>query len=127
MTREEAIAIFKGFKFLPREMKAVEMAIKALEQEPCENAVSRQAVLNEKYLIELEDGQSFYCINPEDVEALPPVTPTRKHGEWEKEVFDLGVKIPVRVAYQCSECGNYFDSEFNFCPHCGADMRGENK
>lgn len=46
------------------------------EQEPCEDAVSRQAVLNEKYLIELEDGQSFYCINPEDVEALPPVTPT---------------------------------------------------
>ena len=34
MTREEAIAIFKGFKFLPREMKAVDMAIKALEQEP---------------------------------------------------------------------------------------------
>ena len=33
MTKEEAIAIFKGFKFLPREMKAVEMAIKALEQE----------------------------------------------------------------------------------------------
>ena len=34
MTREEAIAVFKGFKFLPREMKAVDMAIKALEQEP---------------------------------------------------------------------------------------------
>lgn len=124
MTREEAIAIFKGFKFLPREMKAVEMAIKALEQEPCEDAVSRQAVLNEKYLIELEDGQSFYCINPEDVEALPPVTPARKHGEWERETFDLGANLPVRVAYQCSKCGNYFDSEFNFCPHCGSDMRG---
>ena len=33
MTREEAIAIFKGFKFLPREMKAVDMAINALKHE----------------------------------------------------------------------------------------------
>ena len=39
MTGEEAIAIFKGFKFLPREMKAVEMAIQALEQEPRKDEV----------------------------------------------------------------------------------------
>lgn len=45
------------------------------EQEPSENAVSRQAVLDKKELVELEDGQSFYCISPEDVETLPPVTP----------------------------------------------------
>ena len=88
MTREEAIEILKQRECC-RECvvdigdcndcdKAFEMAIKALEQEPCEDAVSRQAVLDEKYLIELEDGQSFYCINPEDVEALPPVTPTQR-------------------------------------------------
>ena len=34
MTRKEAINVFKGFKFLPREQKAVDMAIEALKQEP---------------------------------------------------------------------------------------------
>lgn len=33
MTKEEAIAIFNGFKYLPREMQAVNMAIKALRKE----------------------------------------------------------------------------------------------
>lgn len=34
MTNKEAIEVFKGFKFLPKEQKAVDLAIKALEQEP---------------------------------------------------------------------------------------------
>lgn len=42
--------------------------------------ISRQAVLNKKELVELEDGQSFYCISPEDVETLPPVTPQPEQG-----------------------------------------------
>lgn len=49
-----------------------------------------------------------------------------KHGEW------------IDESYTCSECGeslgnimdadSYFRIGFNgcnFCPHCGADMRGE--
>lgn len=52
--------------------------IKALEQQSSDDCVSRQAVIDKKELIELEDGQTFYCISPEDVKALPPVTPT--HG-----------------------------------------------
>lgn len=51
------------------------------EQEPCSDAISRQAVLDKKELVELEDGQSFYCINPEDVETLPLVTP-QKTEHW---------------------------------------------
>lgn len=49
-----------------------------LKQEPCEDAISRQAVLDKKELVELEDGQSFYCISPEDVEILPSVIPQQK-------------------------------------------------
>ena len=45
------------------------------ESQPCENCISRQAVLDKKELVELEDGQSFYCINPKDVEILPSVMP----------------------------------------------------
>lgn len=33
MTNEEAINVFKGFKFTPREMKAVAMGIEALEKQ----------------------------------------------------------------------------------------------
>lgn len=48
-------------------------------------------------------------------------------GEWiEKEVFDGD------VAYECSECGELFclidgtpaDNLYNFCPNCGARMKG---
>lgn len=51
---------------------------KIKEQQPSDDCVSRQAVLDTKVLIELPDGQSFYCISPEDVEELPPVTPTQR-------------------------------------------------
>lgn len=60
-------------------------------------------------------------------EAIVKAIPKREHGEWEKEVFDLVNHLPLRVAYQCSCCHEFFDSEYNFCPHCGADMRGNNK
>lgn len=33
MTEQEAINVFKGFKFTPREMKAVAMGIEALEKQ----------------------------------------------------------------------------------------------
>ena len=46
-------------------------------KQPCEDCVSRQAVLDKAELVELEDGQTFYCISPEDVKALLPVTPTK--------------------------------------------------
>ena len=43
-------------------------------------------------------------------------------GEWiledESDVYEL---------WKCSKCGNgAFDARYDFCPNCGADMRGEN-
>ena len=35
---------------------------------------------------------------------------------------------PVYYEWKCSECGCIFEDEeptYNFCPNCGADMRGE--
>ena len=53
--------------------------------------------------------------------------PTERTGHWvhkNDDYFDW---------FECSECGygsegevNY-GSGFNFCPNCGADMRGENE
>lgn len=55
--------------------------------------------------------------------------PESERGEWiEKEMFDGD------TAYECSKCRELFclidgtpaDNLYNFCPNCGADMRGEN-
>ena len=97
------------------------------EQEPCKDVISRQAVLDKKELVELEDGQSFYCISPEDDETLPPVTPQAKMGRW----IAYEVRLPDRTIlnYRCSVCGRKligYDTEtlneVPFC-HCGAKMQ----
>lgn len=52
----------------------------------------------------------------------------QKTGKWEAiEGWDGD------VLYRCSECGTEFmlidgtpeENDYHFCPHCGADMRGE--
>ena len=45
--------------------------------------------------------------------------PERKTGRW------IDGSIPTYAA--CSECGyqERYAYENNFCPHCGADMRGD--
>lgn len=48
-----------------------------------------------------------YYVRPQDVVE-------RKKGEW----FDVG-----SLSCRCSNCGCKSTKEFNFCPHCGADMR----
>ena len=52
-----------------------------------------------------------------DIEHAPTIE-ERKTGEW----------IPFDIPwYQCSECGAVRENESfmeNFCPYCGADMRG---
>lgn len=42
------------------------------------------------------------------------------HGRW------IIPKIPhITIVGICSECGKMGDRNYNFCPNCGADMRGE--
>ena len=62
-----------------------------------------------------------------DVQHAPTIEPERKKGEWIDQ--DDGAYYPV----ECSECrkiplfdvyGDYILS--NFCPNCGADMKGDN-
>ena len=48
-------------------------------------------------------------------------TMRNRHGEWIDFDDDYSV-------YDCSVCGERApnDIKWNFCPNCGADMRGEN-
>ena len=105
----------EGIKF------ATEEGIKALEQEPCEDAISRQAVLVTARnscadLVSNKDTEIF-C---DEIKALPPVTSHPKTGEW----------IFVDKAHEhahCSEC-DHGDVDLldgrphNYCPNCGAKM-----
>ena len=52
-------------------------------------------------------------------------TEERKTGEWIRKISV--VDCATFVGDECSQCG-YFKSmgQANFCPNCGADMRGGN-
>ena len=62
--------------------------------------------------------------------TLKKIPSAQKKGHWKGEYFKYpsGLKI---FFYRCSECGYeerhaYEDTKpSNFCPNCGADMRGE--
>ena len=102
-------------------------------QEPCEDAVSRQAAidvlsLGKEILSRVLDdidvvgtdrekyswGLGLIESNIKDIEELPSVTPQRT-GKW--------------IDDNCSECGFYvYHGDMrNFCPKCGAKMNGGNQ
>ena len=97
--------------------------------------ISRQVVIEEidKWLdsvgyCTVGKGLSYYgeligCI--EDVPTADVVEV--KRGKWVDREADLGYEV-----YQCSVCkeeycletGSPQENGYNFCPNCGADMRG---
>ena len=125
MTREEAINIIKSecyvFNLLNLDRStmvnaALDMAIKALEQESCEDAISRKSMLD--YLKYLHGEMS----EEEFVKALPSVTPIIPKGHW-IDHSDEGF-------VECSECGSATNcdgniAELHFCFSCGAEMESE--
>lgn len=131
MTPQEAISNLKRAKCVPYKKETLEMAIKALEREPCEDAISRQAVLSkikevcfsEEWIQFRADkgsnGQRDFLINY--IEQQPSVTPQSKTGRW--------------IDGKCNRCGThapywamasgYYLSEY--CPTCGAKMTAESE
>lgn len=111
--------------------EALEMAIKALEQQPSEDAISRaealKAIEEEKQDwgntgVEAIDG----CL--EAVGNLPSVTPLQKVGKWivvrEQYEFMGGVVNEPRGC-KCSNCNKVVRFKSNYCPNCGAKMEVE--
>jgi len=103
MTREEAIKELKYNKeddTFVISAEVLDMAIKALEQDPCEDVISRQAVLDLLADYDLSMGQVVKCIH-----ALPPVTSQPKTGhckdcKWWKD-SDGAYRRGVRAENRC--------------------------
>ena len=56
------------------------------------------------------------------IRVQPTIEPERKKGKW------IVSHIPDSMLWECNQCG--FDCgahSFNYCPNCGADMRGAKK
>lgn len=56
---------------------------------------------------------------------IPSAEPERKKGEWIDGM--PYVNSHWKVCSECHETAPDSCGGFNFCPNCGADMRGENE
>ena len=96
-----------------------EILDKYAEQEPCDDAISRQAVKEQmiKYGFHAPD-----MTVTEFVEDLPPVRPQEpKTGHWIETEYHRW-KCSVCREKGMSEWDNIHDVRTNFCPNCGARM-----
>lgn len=66
-----------------------------------------------------EISTEWWCV--EDMIDNAPTIEERKTGSWIYEHNEDGWKI----WYKCSECGKSFSYAGNYCPECGAKMRGK--
>ena len=132
MSREEAIELLKipihcEDKGDEKDLRdAMNMAISALEQEPCDT-ISKKVVCN--YISDnyrrwfVNDDAFMQCIS--GIDDIVSVQPIRK-GHWIRKEND------IEWWYECSECeqeplkSRFTDEDIlsDFCPNCGADMRG---
>ena len=59
------------------------------------------------------------------LDDIPPAEPERKKGKWLFHIDDL---FPEESTQECSICHAEESIKIqndNFCPNCGAEMRGE--
>lgn len=60
-----------------------------------------------------------------NVRNFPTIEPERKKGKW----INIHVSATGDSDAECDQCGavvhNNFSTTVNFCPNCGADLRGE--
>lgn len=157
MTREEAVKRIKMILeectedeiaecyVTPYDADALDMAIKALKQEPCEDCISRQAAIDvlrtcyDTETVTYTNGNEYidYDQALDLLNSLPTVQPEPSiplswiekpviHAHW------VACEDEYEDEYKCSACGGiqFFamtpqDEGWEYCPHCGAKMDKE--
>ena len=114
-------------------IEALQAAIKALQTEPCEDAISRQAVMNTIYREcsgeNLNIDFAKVLLLQRKIKALQPVQPKPKTGHWEYVQYDGNPRIGN---WHCSKCGRIVfllksqkfgeNPLYDYCPWCGTKM-----
>ena len=138
MIREEIIIIQAQHGYIEALNKMIEKqdkTIKALKQEPCEDAISRQAVLSKikevcfseewvQFRVDKgSNGQRDFLINY--IEQLSPVTPQTRKGHWVNGEYcsECGCDVPTFIVdWRWQE---EKDMDAKYCPNCGSKMEQE--
>ena len=133
MTKEEAITLLDDLIGMVEDNHnsdydtALRMGIKAIECEPCNDAISRQAVLDCLKATNLRKFD-FILEARGKIKSLPTVQPQPKMGRWEWVQYDGNPNIGN---WHCSECNRIVCGAitaanpvyaYKYCPSCGAKM-----
>lgn len=110
------------------------------------DCISRQAAIDCMIRLQREDEEAYGAFIPEGFDGdraaealmqLPSAPPECKVGEWEEievipEAYDIAGVKTWASKMRCNQCGFITFAiegkfaQYDFCPNCGADMRGDN-
>ena len=92
-----------------------------------DDLISRQAAIDCEYQVKIINDIEYVMLSEVQMKMrkLPSSQPERKKGKWLKAYGDHEA-FGVRPFYRyCSACNESTVFPYNYCPNCGADMRGE--
>lgn len=112
------LAIQKEFKALPEHIEALEMVIEKVEQEPCNDCISRQAAIEQSIVLRdiSNPDKEWEVVTVATIKHLKSVQPEPKTGHWIK------INVNYYNRYQCNQCDRLVEEKTDFCPNCGAKM-----
>ena len=94
------------------------------EQEPCEDTISRQAVINGINRVGIKGFKTYndYSQLYDFVDTLPAVNSQPKSGHWTYKIYG---GFHEEGNWHCSKCDYVFNGGYGhakYCPECGCEM-----
>ena len=136
MTEKDKIELMRRFELFGREIPkdqvmSVIARVTTESSEPEKHQLSEEIPTNTPTdLISRQDAidtlKRVAGVGNRALDALKNLpSEDRAKGEW--IVLDIVCREEICLPYECSNCGFRYGSRFNYCPNCGADMKGEAK